>query len=70
LLQSVWPATKNTCTSMPNDIHVHYFLHKQTPTRYTCVLPMLHTLNACRIPYCYSITYLYTLCINTAIFNV
>ena len=39
------------CTSMPNDIHVHYFLHKQTPTWYTFVLPMLHILNAHRIPY-------------------
>ena len=40
------------CTSTPNDLHVHYFLHKQTPRCYTCVLHMLHILNAHRIPYC------------------
>jgi hypothetical protein len=60
----------NICTSQPNDIHVHYFLHKQTPRRYTCVLPMLHILNARRIPCCYSIIYFYILRINTAFFNV
>ena len=57
------------CTFTPNDTHVRYFLHKQTPRCHTCVLPMLRILNAHRIPYCYSIIHFYVLCINNAFFN-